>query len=44
MLHVQKFKLLIDDMQEVGMLVTLFCIFHVGLGVVLPSLARLRTM
>lgn len=32
------------DYQEVGMLVTLFCIFHVGLGVVLPSLARLRTM
>ncbi|PRQ48140.1 putative molybdate-anion transporter, major facilitator superfamily domain-containing protein [Rosa chinensis] len=32
------------DYQEVGMLVTLFCIFHAGLGVVLPSLARLRTM
>ncbi|CAN6541933.1 unnamed protein product [Malus baccata var. baccata] len=32
------------DYQEIGVLVTLFCIFHAGLGVVLPSLARLRTM
>ncbi|PSS30705.1 Molybdate-anion transporter like [Actinidia chinensis var. chinensis] len=32
------------DYQEIGVLVTLFCLFHVCVGLVLPSLARLRTM
>ncbi|XP_073296302.1 uncharacterized protein [Primulina huaijiensis] len=32
------------DYQEIGLLVTLFCIFHTCMGLVLPSLARLRTM
>ncbi|KAI3451950.1 hypothetical protein Pfo_008615 [Paulownia fortunei] len=32
------------DYQEIGVLVTLFCLFHACMGVVLPSLARLRTM
>ncbi|KAL8528779.1 hypothetical protein ACS0TY_006297 [Phlomoides rotata] len=32
------------DYQEIGVLVTLFCLFQAGIGVVLPSLARLRTM
>ncbi|PIN00573.1 putative sugar transporter [Handroanthus impetiginosus] len=32
------------DYQEIGVLVTLFCLFHTCIGVVLPSLARLRTM
>ncbi|CAL2267543.1 unnamed protein product [Prunus armeniaca] len=32
------------DYQEIGVLVTLFCIFHAGLGMIFPSLARLRTM
>ncbi|KZV35471.1 major facilitator superfamily domain-containing protein 5-like [Dorcoceras hygrometricum] len=32
------------DYQEIGLLVTLFCIFHACMGLVLPSFARLRTM
>ncbi|KAL0332301.1 UNVERIFIED_CONTAM: hypothetical protein Scaly_2131600 [Sesamum calycinum] len=32
------------DYQEIGVLVTLFCLFHACVGVALPSLARLRTM
>ncbi|KAL6512843.1 hypothetical protein OROHE_019633 [Orobanche hederae] len=32
------------DYQEIGVLVSLFCIFHACMGVVLPSLATLRTM
>lgn len=32
------------DYQEIGFLVTLFCLFQTCLGMVLPSLARLRTM
>ncbi|KAI3462706.1 hypothetical protein Pfo_019369 [Paulownia fortunei] len=32
------------DYQEIGVLVTLFCLFQTCMGVVLPSLARLRTM
>ncbi|GAV58738.1 DUF791 domain-containing protein [Cephalotus follicularis] len=32
------------DYQEIGVLVTLFCLFHVCVGMILPSFARLRTM
>ncbi|GER28913.1 major facilitator superfamily protein [Striga asiatica] len=32
------------DYQEIGVLVSLFCIFHACEGVISPSLARLRTM
>ncbi|XP_010271985.1 PREDICTED: molybdate-anion transporter-like isoform X2 [Nelumbo nucifera] len=32
------------DYQEIGFLVTLFCLFHVCIGLIVPSLARLRTM
>ncbi|XP_059457181.1 uncharacterized protein LOC132187045 isoform X2 [Corylus avellana] len=32
------------DYQEIGVLVTLFCLFHACVGLILPSLARLRTM
>ncbi|KAL0450200.1 UNVERIFIED_CONTAM: hypothetical protein Slati_1576400 [Sesamum latifolium] len=32
------------DYQEIGVLMTLFCLFHACVGVALPSLARLRTM
>ncbi|XP_010526707.1 PREDICTED: uncharacterized protein LOC104804202 isoform X2 [Tarenaya hassleriana] len=32
------------DYQEVGFLVVLFCLFHGGYGLMLPLLARLRTM
>ncbi|KAH6796586.1 Major facilitator superfamily protein [Perilla frutescens var. hirtella] len=32
------------DYQEIEVLVTLFCLFQTCLGIVLPSLARLRTM
>ncbi|KAL3637682.1 hypothetical protein CASFOL_018130 [Castilleja foliolosa] len=32
------------DYQEIGVLVSLFCLFQTCVGVVLPSLARLRTM
>ncbi|KAA8531597.1 hypothetical protein F0562_006306 [Nyssa sinensis] len=32
------------DYQEIGVLVTLFCLFHTSVGLILPSLARLRTM
>lgn len=31
-------------LQEVGTLVSLFCLFHVCVGIIIPSLARLRTM
>ncbi|MCL7032772.1 hypothetical protein MKW94_016078, partial [Papaver nudicaule] len=31
------------DYQEIGVLVTLFCLFHSCVGLILPSLARLRT-
>ncbi|KAL7263603.1 hypothetical protein ACSBR1_001715 [Camellia fascicularis] len=32
------------DYQEIGVLVALFCLFHACVGLLLPSLARLRTM
>ncbi|XP_076900841.1 uncharacterized protein LOC143555101 [Bidens hawaiensis] len=32
------------DYQEIGILVGLFCLFHVCIGLVLPLLARLRTL
>lgn len=32
------------DYQEIGILVGLFCLFHASIGLVLPSLARLRTL
>ncbi|XP_028796387.1 molybdate-anion transporter-like [Neltuma alba] len=32
------------DYQEIGVLVTLFILFHACVGLILPSLARLRTM
>ncbi|XP_019421978.1 PREDICTED: molybdate-anion transporter-like [Lupinus angustifolius] len=32
------------DYQEIGVLVTLFCLFHACVGFIIPSLARLRTM
>ncbi|KAE9606806.1 hypothetical protein Lal_00026516 [Lupinus albus] len=32
------------DYQEIGVLVTLFCLFHTCVGFIIPSLARLRTM
>ncbi|KAJ7944499.1 molybdate-anion transporter [Quillaja saponaria] len=32
------------DYQEIGVLVALFCFFHVCVGIILPSLARLRTL
>ncbi|KAJ9177344.1 hypothetical protein P3X46_012575 [Hevea brasiliensis] len=32
------------DYQEIGVLVSLFCLFHAGVGLIIPSLARLRTM
>ncbi|KAJ0964090.1 hypothetical protein J5N97_029212 [Dioscorea zingiberensis] len=38
------FLILAYDYQEIGVLVTLFCIFHACVGFILPSLARLRTM
>ncbi|KAL5995605.1 hypothetical protein ACLOJK_025669 [Asimina triloba] len=39
----QEFEPFNCDLQEVGFLVTLFCIFHTCIGIILPSLARLRT-
>jgi hypothetical protein len=38
------FTLFISNMQEIGVLVTLFCLFHACVGLILPSLAKLRTM
>ncbi|KAJ7952784.1 molybdate-anion transporter [Quillaja saponaria] len=32
------------DYQEIGVLVTLFCLFHACVGMILPSLSRLRTL
>ncbi|KAM7507169.1 hypothetical protein LguiA_017622 [Lonicera macranthoides] len=32
------------DYQEIGVLVALFCVFHACIGLILPSLARLRTL
>ncbi|XP_020573931.1 molybdate-anion transporter isoform X2 [Phalaenopsis equestris] len=32
------------DYQDIGVLVVLFCIFHACIGLISPSLARLRTM
>ncbi|KAK7309169.1 hypothetical protein RJT34_05691 [Clitoria ternatea] len=32
------------DYQEIGVLVTIFCLFHACVGFILPSLTRLRTM
>ncbi|KAG5528514.1 hypothetical protein RHGRI_029261 [Rhododendron griersonianum] len=37
-------SILAYDYQEIGLLVTLFCLFHACVGLILPSLARLRTM
>ena len=44
MLDVGTFTLFISDLQEIGVLVTLFCLFHACVGLILPSLAKLRTM
>ncbi|KAJ4714756.1 Molybdate-anion transporter like [Melia azedarach] len=38
------FSMIAYDYQEIGVLVTLFCLFHACVGLILPSLARLRTM
>lgn len=38
------FSVIAYDYQEIGELVTLFCFFHVCAGIILASLARLRTM
>ncbi|KAK0605173.1 hypothetical protein LWI29_023726 [Acer saccharum] len=38
------FSIIAYDYQEIGVLVTLFCLFHACVGFILPSLARLRTM
>jgi TRAP-type uncharacterized transport system fused permease subunit len=43
-LDVWKFTFFVSNMQEIGVLVTLFCLFHACVGLILPSLARLRTM
>jgi hypothetical protein len=43
-LDVWNFIFFISNMQEIGVLVTLFCLFHACVGLILPSLARLRTM
>lgn len=32
------------DYQDIGVLVVLFCLFHASVGLVLPSLAKLRSM
>lgn len=32
------------DYQDIGVLVVLFCLFHASAGLVLPSLAKLRSM
>lgn len=37
-------KLLICTVQEIVVLVTLFCLFQASVGLILPSLAKLRTM
>ncbi|KAB1214876.1 hypothetical protein CJ030_MR5G016626 [Morella rubra] len=37
-------SLIAYDYQDIGVLVTLFCLFHGCVGLILPSLARLRTM
>ena len=34
----------ICEMQEIGVLVSIFYVFHAGVGLIIPSLARLRTM
>lgn len=41
---VQKLTVFISCMQEIEVLVALFCLFHGCVGLILPSLARLRTM
>ncbi|KAM7270727.1 hypothetical protein ACFE04_029941 [Oxalis oulophora] len=38
------FAIIAYDYQEIGFLTTLFCLFNCCVGLVLPSLARLRTM
>lgn len=38
------FSIIAYDYQEIGILVALFCLFHACVGLILPSLARLRTM
>ena len=43
-LDVGTFTLFISDLQEIAVLVTLFCLFHACVGLILPSLAKLRTM
>uniref|UniRef100_A0A2P2JDA8 Uncharacterized protein n=1 Tax=Rhizophora mucronata TaxID=61149 RepID=A0A2P2JDA8_RHIMU len=44
MLPVHKLTLFVHKVQEIGLLVSLFCLFHAGIGLIIPSLARLRTM
>ena len=44
LLDVWIFTLFISDLQEIAVLVTLFCLFHACVGLILPSLAKLRTM
>ncbi|KAK6923982.1 Molybdate-anion transporter [Dillenia turbinata] len=38
------FSIVAYDYQEIGVLVMLFCIFHMCIGLVLPLLARMRTI
>ncbi|CAN8283969.1 unnamed protein product [Cochlearia groenlandica] len=38
------FSIVAYDYQEIGFLVVLFCLFHGCVGLILPSLAKLRTM
>ncbi|CAI0405613.1 unnamed protein product [Linum tenue] len=38
------FSVIAYDYQEIAVLVSLFCLFHAVLGLIIPSLARLRTM
>lgn len=43
-LDLLRYLMFIREMQEIGVLVSLFCLFHAGVGLIIPSLARLRTM
>ncbi|CAI0406302.1 unnamed protein product [Linum tenue] len=38
------FSVIAYDYQEIAVLVSLFCLFHAVVGLIIPSLARLRTM
>ena len=43
-MHLAHKWMFICEMQEIGVLVSIFCVFHAGVGLIIPSLARLRTM